>query len=126
MPNEVFPKQKRIKSVSHSDIARTLRSEFPRVFETEKSAKQVVDAVIAQARKMLIQHGRVCLRGIGTLRVSVGGKDPEAAPEEGKVVYRKRISIVTSWLMMDVLNPENPKYVYKPKRPFIRRGSHGK
>lgn len=132
MTKTIFVKQKKAKSACHGDIARILREKYKAVFPNKKSAKQMVDAVIDEIRAQLIEHGRVCLRGIGTIQVNGLGRDPkEALKETGRsfspderTVLRRSLSVQTSDLMFDALNPENPKYPYHAKRPYVRRRTH--
>lgn len=126
MSKTIFVKQKKTKSVSHGDLSKSLREKFPRVFQTQRSAKQIVDIVIAEARTMLIEQGRVCLRGIGTLQVNEASSQ-ESGRGFGQVTQpRNSLTIITSWLMLDALNPDNPKYRYDAKRPYVSRRPHGR
>lgn len=92
------------RDASHWGLAQRLRDEFPLIFRTRVAAKRMVDEVFRQMGEVLEEDGYLCLRGIGTIRTL------EASPRgsDGRVV-RRRLSIATSWAMLDRLNPENPK-----------------
>lgn len=92
------------KDASHWGLANRLREEFPLIFRTKISAKRMVDEVLRVMGETLEEEGYLCLRGIGTIRAL----DAIARGADGRVV-RRRLSIATSWAMLDRLNPDNPK-----------------
>lgn len=95
---------------ANREVARLLRRRFDDVFGNERTAAYLVDAFVKGAIELLISRGFLTLRGLGSFRISEGAKNPKKRP--GVTVTRttrRRVTVITSWRLMDQLNPENPK-----------------
>jgi nucleoid DNA-binding protein len=97
------------KGASHWGLANRLRDRYPAIFLTKIAAKQLVDAVLETAGEILTEEGYLCLRGVGTIRASKGTERKDDKTGRPPKAARRRLSISTSWAMLDRLNPENPK-----------------
>lgn len=91
---------------SNTAVALALMAAYPKVFQEKASTAWVVNAVVKEMGRILVEEGHLILREVVSLHVVKGEKK----------VFRTRVVARTSWVMFDRLNPERPKVRNRKKR----------
>jgi len=84
---------------SNMAVALALMEAYPKVFQEKTSTAWVVNMVVKEMGRILVEEGRLVLREVVSLHVVEGEKK----------VFRTRVVARTSWVMFNRLNPERPK-----------------